>query len=161
MTLGDFPIPEINVGNRAGYVAQLLQEGNSANSILRTLSEAGAGMQRQAGLRLVAQVRDTLQRAPQTVALPGNQLPDASQYGTWAMGRGGQYATNVAVYLQDRETGESIRAFFTHVTNDPHTPEEAANAAIASFTDSGGDDRYNQRVAGALPGNMWRTVAFQ
>lgn len=160
MTFSAGPIEAINIGNRAGYVAELLRQGESANSILRTLQENGAGMQRQAGLRLVAQVRDTLQRQPEIEGLPGNQIPDAAQYGTWAMGRGGQYATNVAVFSQERESGASIKSFYTHVTNDPHTPEEAANAAVESFTDDDAESRYGQRVVGALPGAMWQTVPY-
>lgn len=160
MSVIEPPPSEINVGNRAGYVAELLREGNSANSILRTLQESGADMQRQAGLRLVAQVRDSMQRSAEIQSLPGNQLPSADQYGTWAMGRGGQYATQVAVYLLDRDTGESIKAFYTHVTNEPHTPEDAANAAIDVFNTSDEESEYNQRVVGALPDNMWTTVPY-
>lgn len=155
------PVPlAINIGNRAGYVAELLRQGESANSILRTLSENGAGIQRQAGLRLVAQVRGTLERGSTTQGLTPNQIPDSRDYGTWAMGRGGQYATNVAVYLQDREDGSSLTQFYTHVTNEPHTPEEAALAAMDSFDNSDEENEYNQRVVGALPGAMWQTVPF-
>lgn len=160
MTLEFGATPEINIGNRAGYIAGLLREGMSANGILRTLADNGAGIQRQAGLRLVAQVRDTIQRTPDLQSLRGNALPGAEKYGTWAMGRGGQFATNVAVFSQERESGVSIKSFFSHVTNEPHTPEEAANAAIQSFTDDDAESRYGQRVTGALPGAMWQTVPF-
>lgn len=154
------PSEVINIGNRAGYVAQLLREGESANGILKTLRDNGAGMQRQAGLRLVSQVRDSLNREQTIAGLPGNQLPDGSQYGTWAMGRGGQFATKVAVYTIDRDSGVAFKNFTTIITNDPHTPEEAAAAAIDMFSDPDALDQYNQRVTGALPGMMWQTVPF-
>lgn len=153
--------PAVNIGNRAGYIAGLLREGKSANAILRELQAAGGGIQRQAGLRLVAQVRDTLSRAPDAGNFAGNQLPDAGQYGTWAMGRGGQYATQVAVYLQDRDNGDSIKQFYTHVSNEPHTPEDAANAAIDLFSQTDDDSEYDQRVMGAMPGTMWQTVPYK
>lgn len=160
MTSTEPPGGGVNIGNRAGYVAGLIREGLSANKILSTLREAGAGMQRAAGLRLVGQVRDSLARSPEIQAMRGDQLPTGDQYGTWAMGRGGQYATNVAIYSIDRGSGVALTSFFTHVTNEPHTPEEAAQAGIDLYTDAGADDRYGQRVVGALPGNMWQTVPY-
>lgn len=150
----------INIGNRAGYIGGLIREGFSANKILRTLSESGAGIQRSAGLKLISQVRESLDKAPGIASLPGSSLPSAEQYGTWAMGRGGQYATNVAVYSIDKETGQSIKSFYTHVSNEPHTPEEAAQAGIDLYTNDDAAQRYGQRVTGALPGMMWQTVPF-
>lgn len=152
--------PGLNIGNRAGYVAGLLREGQSANQILGTLRDAGVGMRRANGLKLISQVRDSLTREPVIAGLRGDQLPDAAQYGTWAMGRGGQYATKVAVYGVGRETGIATKSFYTHVSNEPHTPEEAAAAAIDVFTDADAQDRYGQTITGALPGMMWQTVPF-
>jgi hypothetical protein len=153
-------LPTVNIGNRAGYIAELVREGYSANKILGTLRDLGAGMQRSAGLKLVSQVRESMDKAPGIAGLRGDQLPSADQYGTWQMGRGGQYATNVAVYSIDKDTGASIKSFYTHVTNEPHTPEEAAQAGIDLYTNDDAAQRYGQRVTGALPGMMWQTEAF-
>jgi hypothetical protein len=152
---------DVNIGNRAGYVASMLREGMSANSILQTFKDLGAGMRRANGLKLIGQVRDSMAKASTVEGLRGDQLPDAAQYGTWAMGRGGQFATNVAVYTVERQTGLALTKFYTHVSNEPHTPEAAAQAAIDTFNDPDAASRYGTTVTGALPGMMYHTVPYQ
>lgn len=155
------PVGEVNLGaNQAGWIARMLRDGQSANSILRTFQDAGAGMRREYGLNLIRQVRASISDHPELGALEPGALPTAEQYSTWAMGSGGQYATSVTVAFRDVETGLAGVQPFTYVTDEPHTPEEAAQAAIDTYSEGEETDDYNRRIMGALPGTMYATVPW-
>src|SRR5437899_2882582 len=99
--------------------------GTSARGALAELRELGGTSADRKWFELYGQVADTLARTADTAALDPTMLPLPSDYGTWSMGRGGQYATQVNVTYIDEETGLRSTSPYTHVTDEPHTPEEA------------------------------------
>lgn len=151
----------VDIGNPAGFMASKIMEGTSANQALRDFREAGGAFERQAWLRSYAGVRDTLASQPQIAGIDPDAIPGGEQYGEWAMGQGGQYATQVQVVIYDRDSGIIGTAPFTYITNDPHTPGEAAAAGIDLYTNDEAAQRYNQRIMGALPTAMWQTVPYK
>lgn len=150
----------IDIGNPAGFIADKLREGISANRALQEFQEAGGGMRRQTWYRLFGQVADTIARQPESEALDPSALPDASAYGEWQMGQGGQYATQVNVMFRDAESGVIGTAQYTHVSDQPHTPGEAIDAAIDVYSDEDAASRYEQVILGGVATSVWQTVAF-
>lgn len=151
----------INIGNPAGFMSSKIMEGVSANQALRDFRDAGGAFRRQDWLRSYAGVRDTLSRQPDIAGISPSTVPDASQYGEWAMGRGGQFATQVQIHVIDRESGIVGTAPFTFISDEPHTPEDAVEAGIDLYTNDEAAQRYGQRVVGGLPSAMWKTVPFK
>lgn len=151
----------INLGNPAGFMASKVMEGSSANQALRDWREAGGSFTRQDWLRGYANVRETLANSPTIGAIDPTAIPDAQQYGEWAMGRGGQFATQVQMQVLDRGSGVVGTAPFTYITDEPHTPEDAIAAGIDLYTNDEAAQRYGQRVLGGLPSAMWQTVPYK
>jgi len=132
----------------------------SANAALNAFREAGGAMRRQTWYRLYGQTADTLARSPESSALEPGAIPNAEQLGTWAMGAGGQYATQVNVLFRDRNSGVVGVAPYTYVSDDPHTPDEAIAAGIDLYSDDEAAARYDQQILGGVATNVWQTVPF-
>jgi hypothetical protein len=147
-------------GNPAGFMAYHISIGSSAAEARADYRSQGGTTGDAAWNRAYGQIADTLARYPDQAALDPGALPSASDYATWAMGRGGQYATQVGVQLTDTETGLSFISQYTYVTDDPHTAEEAEAAAQAEFGDADTLDQYGQTIGGAFAIHLWQTVPF-
>lgn len=147
-------------GNRAGFMAKAIQEGLSANETLRLMREGGAGMARQAGLRLYGQVNASLARRGEQIAYPTNALPRGDMMQPWAMGRGGQFATQVEIQVRDRRSGIVSAVQYTHVTDEPHTGDEAIQAGMDLYGDTETQNRYAQSVEGGVVINRFETVPY-
>lgn len=161
MSSGETPeLGEVG-GNRAGFMARAIQAGMSANQTLAALREGGAGMARQAGLRLYGQVTASLANRSEQIAYPTNALPRAEILNPWAMGRGGQFATQVEIQVRDRRTGIISAVQYTHVTNDPHTGDEAIQAGMDLYGDTETQNRYGQTVEGGVVINRFETVPYE
>lgn len=161
MTFVEGAIEAVDIGNPAGFMASKINEGVSANQALSDFREAGGSFRRQDWLRGYAGVRDTLTSRPEIAGIDPTSVPEAAQYGEWAMGRGGQFATQVQIQVMDRESGIVGSAPFTYITDEPHTPEEAVAAGMDLYTNDEAAQRYGQRVMGGLPSAMWQTVPYQ
>lgn len=134
--------------------------GSSGNEALAEWRAAGGTFGNQAWRALYGQVSDTLLRMPDQAALDPTMLPSGPDYATWSMGRGGQYATDVNVAYMDQETGLRATSRYTYVTDTPHTPEEAQDAALADFGSDENAQRYGQTITGAFAVHIYQTVAW-
>jgi len=151
----------VDIGNPAGFAAYHQRIGSSANEALNDFRNAGGEMQTQRWFRLYGQVGDSLARSDEAYALEPNAIPPGESYGEWAMGQGGQYASQVQVVFRDIESGAFGVAQYTHITNEPHTPAEAEQAAIDTYGDTETAGRYEQEIMGGFVSNVWQTVPFQ
>jgi hypothetical protein len=149
-----------STGNPAGFMAYHVSIGSSAREAREDYRSQGGTTGDTAWNRMYGQVADTLARIPDQAALDPGAIPSAGDYGTWAMGQGNQYATQVKVQLTDVETGLLTTTDYTHITDVPHTPEEAEAAAIADFGDADTLDAYGQAIGGAFAVHLWQTVPF-
>lgn len=150
-----------DLGNVSGFMAAQIRDGLSANEGLRQFREAGGAMRRDYWLQGYGEVRDVLSREDSAASLNPDALPDGTDYGEWAMGTGGQYATQVTVFTRDIETGTVIPQQYTYVTDDPHTPAEAEANAIADFADAEAVSEYGQAVQGAVTTAVFSTVPWR
>lgn len=150
----------VDVGNISGYVKDLIQGGFSATAGLAAFREAGGAVRDSRWYSLYGQITDTIAREPAFLALNPYALPDVADYGTWAMGRGGQYATQVQLQLLDRGTGLMTTAIADYVTDDPHTPAEAQLAVMDQWSDPEAMSTYGVTVLGAIATKVWKTVPY-
>src|ERR1700693_5761136 len=134
--------PPANVGNVSGYIRDMVGQGLSATEALAQYREFGGAIRDSRWYALYGQVTDTVAREPEFLAVNPYVLPDSSQYGTWAMGRGGQYATQVQIQLVDRGTGLITTQLSTYVTDVPHTGIEAEAWAQDQFGNAESEADY-------------------
>lgn len=159
MTSFELPPEGLDIGNRAGFIAQMITEGYSANEGLDLLRQYGAGYRRSDFLADWGRVRDALAEDPSSLAIMPGTIPSGGEYAELAMGRGGQYATRVSIGLANQDTGVQGTGWYLHVTDEPHTPEEAIEAALDAFSDEN-TSRYRERVTSLLAGQTYVTVPY-
>ena len=157
---GDVP-SEFGPDNPAGFMAGLVQEGESAASAYQIFHDAGGHMQESRWNLLYGQVANTVAQTPEMLALDPFQLPGPADYGEFQSGAGGKYATSVDLQLFDRDLGAYITNRVTYFSADPHTPAEAAQWAINNFDPANTGADYNQILDGALAVHLWKTVPYE
>jgi hypothetical protein len=147
-------------GNPAGFIAYNVSIGTSARAALEEWRNLGGTTGDRTWYQLYGQVTDTIMRSPDMAALDPAVLPSGADYGTWAMGQGGQYATQVNVTYIDEDTGLRSSQPFTYITDEPHTPEEAEQAAIDEYGADDNASKYGQQITGAYTVHVWQTTPF-
>jgi hypothetical protein len=147
-------------GNPAGFIVGAINEGQSATAALNAFREAGGEMRTQTWYQMFGQVTDAIARSPLAGSLDPYSLPDPGAYATWAMGPGGEYATQVDLFFRDLDTGLVGSIPYTYVTSDPHTPEEAIAEAMGDFGESDTQAQYDQVMLGGTVRNVYTTVQF-
>lgn len=152
--------PPIDLGNVSGYVRDYIEQGYTATEALSDFREQGGAIRDSRWYSLYGQITDTIAREPSFLALDPYSIPDASEYGTWAMGNGGQYATQVSIQLVDRDTGLLTTQLATYVSDDPHEPIEAQDWAMDTFGDDDLEADYGVTVLGATATKVWMTVPY-
>jgi hypothetical protein len=152
--------PPANIGNVSGFIRDLVESGQSATQALNTFRGAGGAIRDSRWYALYGQVTDAIAREPQFLAVNPYALPSPSEYGTWAMGSGGQYATTVEVQLLDRGTGLTVTQLYSHITNEPHTGIEAEQAAEDQFGQPEGEGDYGVTYMGAIAKAYYQTVPY-
>lgn len=160
MTFDEFGEETPRPGNPSGFIAYHQSIGTSGRGALAEWRELGGTSGDAKWRELWGQVADTVARTESTASLQPDVLPSPTEYGEWAMGQGGQYATQVSVTYIDTETGLRSSSPYTFITNDPHTPEEAEAAAMDEYGSDEAADRYGQTITGAFTVHIWQTVAF-
>jgi len=151
---------EITPGNPAGFIANAINEGTSARQALADWRDLGGTSADAQWYRMYGQVTDTLLRTGDLAALDPAALPSAADYGEWAMGQGGEFATQVKVMVTDINDGTTTLLDYTHITVDPHTPEDAMAAAILDYGYSDTLSLYDQSLQGAFVTHVWQTVPW-
>lgn len=145
----------LDVGNRAGYLAQLVDQGLSNNQALSALQDAGIGMNRQTGLRMLGEIRDAATRSPGVTALPSDALPSDDLLSTWSVRQGGGFAYQVQAYVKDAE-GNLTTIHHTVITDqlvDKSTALDVTYSDMETLSDSLG-----KTIVGAMVTNIYRMV---
>lgn len=150
----------VDLGNITGWVRDLIQAGYNATDALAEFRSYGGAVRDSRWYGLYGQVTDAIAREPGFLALNPYALPDASDYGTFAMGRGGQYATSVQIQIVDRDTGLFLTQKATYITDEPHTPAEAEQWAVDTFGDADAEADYGKTVLGATATAVYLTVPY-
>lgn len=149
-----------STGNPSGFIRGLLGEEVGPTAGLVAFREAGGAIQDSRWFSLYSQVANTAADLPASLALDPFSLPSGDDYETWALGRGGQYMSQVELQVYDRDTGEILSRQYTYVTDEPHTAAEAELDAFDLFGDPDTQNDYGETVLGALTTTMATTVAY-
>lgn len=149
-----------STGNPSGFIRGLLGEEVGPTAGLRAYREAGGAIQDSRWFSLYSATSNTVAGLPESLALDPYSLPSGDDYEVWALGRGGQYMSQVEVQVYDRDTGNILTKQHTYVTDEPHTAAEAELDAFDQFGDPDVENAYGETVLGALTTTMATTVAY-
>lgn len=147
--------------NPAPFIADLIQQDIGVTAGRQMMREAGMRMSNAAFSRMYGQVRDAIGGREGLQSMDYESIPPGEAYSTWTAGRGGQYATFTTTFVRPTGSREVEPVYYFHLTNEPHTPNEAIQAAAGFLTD--GDEInpvYGPReIIGSVVTSMTRTVA--
>lgn len=160
MPAGDPVFGAYGAGNVAGWISAAQREGMGYNEALRTFRDVGGSIGNDKWSSIWGQVRDVESRYPGVANTPVDQLPNAADYGTWSMGSGGKYATNVWATFTDIDTGAVMSKTFTYVTSDPHSPADAIEWGTDQFEQGITDSWQGQQLNGVSAGPPMLTVPY-
>lgn len=144
-----------------GFIRQAIGEGLGVTAARNLFRSQGVGAMSNAAFgQLYGQIRTALGGRDQIAALDYNALPDAGVYTPWAAGEADRYATFVEVAVREVGSRTITSKFHTHVSDAPHTPQEAVEAAVATITagNESGVTPSNEVVLDATVTSMTRTV---
>lgn len=129
----DVPIegPGLNAG---AFMVEAAEQGMGVVEARTAMREAGLQMSNATFSRMYGEVRSTLANRDLVAGLDYGAIPPGDAFSTWTMGEGGQYATFVTSYVRVPGTREVEPRFFTFVTDEPHTPQDAIDAAADHYT---------------------------
>lgn len=120
--------------NVGAFAAKAIDEGMSSNAFRAALRDEGVTMSNQSMRSIYNQVRDAVAGRDVIANLPYDALPPSEAYTDWAAGAEGRYATFVQSFTRMPGERELEPKFFQYVTDEPHTPQEAIDAAAAHYT---------------------------
>ncbi len=149
--------PEWNLYNPAGFMAYHQSIGSSARGALDEWRSIGGTAGNEFWNKLYSEIGDTIARTPDFLALDPGAIPSDKELGTWTMGRGGQYATQVIVLQTDRDTGLTSQSYYTVVRDEPHSKQDAEDEAYNDFGSDENQNKYNLTLVGTFALHGWVT----
>lgn len=147
-------------GNPAGYIADAIGRGQNATSALNDFRSDGGRFTTGDWYRLYGEVGAGLDNESIAADLDPYGMPGGGDYAEWAMGGGDRYATSINVYFRDRDTGTIGTKQYDYISDDPHTPAEAAAAAWDEYGDPENSNLYGQTLVGWSVKNVYQTVPW-
>jgi len=145
----------------AGFLANLVRGDVSATAALDIFRSNGLSMRTQTFYSLYGEIRDAVGGRSALQGMDYSQLPTGAQYTTYRAGEGGQYATFVQNYTRTVGTNEIQTRHYIHITNQPHTANEALTASASQFAEGGGgpEGPSGSILVGQTVSSMTVTVA--
>lgn len=146
----------VKVGNVAGFVSRAQSEGLSARAGLREFREAGGAIRDARWFKSWGEVAASKAGQVDVGGVPLDHLPPREAISQWSAGRPGQYATQVRVVVREAGTDEFSIRQFTHVTQGPHSGQDAIDTAVDTY--ASGEDPYQDVVTGAFVSGYYEMV---
>ena len=152
---------------RGAVIAAGARAGASANAIMAQLSGTPLGIQRSVGLGIIRELKDQIAAGQSATALGFDTSSGELLLGTPPPNWTGQYNHEVtATFRTKDEEGNWLLSFLTRniTSNEPLSPEEAANAAmdiLATPADPDADSEppdINAVISVQLTGAWYRTA---
>lgn len=147
-------------GNPAGFIASKIGEGVGSTAALNQFREAGGSFRTQDWYRLYGEVGASIANQDVAAGVNPYAVPSAGDYTEWSMGAGGRYATSVNVLMRDKGSGDMESQQFDYVTDEPHSPAEAAAAAWDVYGDPDAQSAYERTAVGWTVRNVYKTVPW-
>lgn len=144
--------------NAGAFMVQAAEEGLGVVAARDAMRAGGLSMSNATFSRMYGEVRNTIANRDVIAGLDYGAIPPGDAYSTWTMGAGGDYATFVTSYVRAPGQAEVEERFFTFVTSDPHTPQEAIDAAADHYSnDAPMNDTFKSIYQGSMVTSMTRT----
>jgi len=146
----------------AAFLANLVRADVSATQALGIFRAQGLRMGNETFYGLYSEIREAVGGRSALQGMHYNQLPTGSQYTEYQAGPGGQYATFVQTYTRGVGDTEVSTKYFTFVSNEPHTANEAIAAAQAQLVEGQGQSGPpgGEVMIGSTVSSMTVTTAY-
>lgn len=139
-------------------VASAIKQGISRTAGLREYRAAGGAIRTQTWYRLWGEAEEALAgRLDETLA-PLDAPPTRAELTPWSTSRSENFATQVEVFVRDRETGLVSTKPYTHFADEPIVRQDAIEAAIEAYGSASAQDRYGEVVMGAVTVGQYETI---
>lgn len=152
----------IGSGGVGGFIRRAINEGLGVTRARAMFRESELGRMSNAAFgQLYGQVRSALGARDQLAGLDYAAIPDGDVFTPWAAGTPDRYASFVEVFVREVGSRDVTSRFYTHVTSDPHSPQEAVDAAMDVITGGSatGFTPYDEVPIDGVVTSMTRTVA--
>lgn len=140
-------VPNLD-GMLVTHALRAVGEGLSANQWLTALRESGAGIQRQAGLRIYGVARALAAEYRDEPTRPLDATPSFSESRQWPTRDSSGVLQTVKLVYRERVTNRIVQRFYNVKTPNGITRSEAISRAIAANADNAG--QYEQTLIGAV-----------
>lgn len=154
-------IPDVALPVSA-FIRSAISEGMGVTAARSLFREQGVGrMSNSAFGQLYGQIRAAVGNRSAIAGLDYSQVPQAGAYTPWAAGAADRYATFVEVYVRPVGSREVTSKWYQYVTNNPHTPQAAINAAVDSIMGGSAEGLTpsGEVIVGAAVTSITRTVS--
>lgn len=154
-------IPDVGVGLNAGaFMARAAAEGMGVVEARNAMRAGGLSMSNATFSRMYGEIRTAVSERDALQGLNYGAIPPGDVFTDWAAGAGGGYATFVTSYVRMPGSDDVQERFFTYTSTDPHTPQEAVDAAQAFYTDEAltVDSMQGGIYQGSMVTSVTRTV---
>jgi hypothetical protein len=149
-------MPDVEGGDLFGSAIRAASEGLSAGAWLRALSESGAGIRRQVGLRLYAEARVVAAESGQEATRPLDQVPTLSEMPPVATRATEGVLQTVRLVYRERVTGNLRVVFHSTKSSEGITREQAVQNAIDEYSEH--SEEYQTTLVGAAHTSAVRLV---
>lgn len=140
-----------------GSAIRAAASGLSANEFYRSLQASGLGSRRSEVLKLFSQAKSLTVAAEAEAFANQLAIPTGHELGAWPVKDPGGVRQNVRILYRDRVTGDFKVTYWSTVTPNGITRQEAVNAAVDAYSANAED--YNQDLVGAFHSSAQRLVA--
>lgn len=134
------------------------REGMSANAFNRAQQEVGYGARRTEVLQLFKIAKSIVTAAPEEPFADQTLAPSQSELQSWPTKKATGIRQNVTITYRDKETGDIKQTFWSVISNQPITREEATSRAIGAYAEHA--ERYKQALIGAVHTGAYNLVPF-
>lgn len=153
---------DLGSGSIGGFIRSAIGEGLGVTAARGMFRDTGIGRMSNAAFgELYGQIRAALGTRDALASIDYGAIPQGEIYTPWAAGTADRYASFVEVFVREVGTRDVSSRFYQYVTSDPHTPQEAVDAAV-DVIGAGSEDGTTPSGEVVLDGvvtSMTRTVA--
>ena len=131
--------------NAGAFMAQAASEGMGVVEARTAMREAGLQMSNATFSSMYGEIRAAVGERDAIQSLDYGAIPPGDAYTGITMGEGGDFATFVTSYVRVPGQDAVETRYFTYVTGEPHSPQQAIDAAADFYT---ADDLTADSMAG-------------
>lgn len=144
--MSEIPLGEgpLNIG---AFMAQAAGEGLGVTEARNALRAAGGAISNATFSAMYSEIRTSIAARDALQNIDYGSIPSGADYTEWTMGAEGDYATFVTSYVRVPGQSGVEERYFTYVTDQPHTPQEAIDAAADFYTN---DQLTAESMAGGV-----------